>query len=85
IAPTSRAKRGLLVLRELKSKPHRDFKAGSVRADEVALDLFTAENSTSAPQELEILSTTGQVYRVVLSDLSLSERTSNGSFISETI
>lgn len=85
IASTSRAKRGLLVLRELKSKPHRVFKAGSVRADEVALDLFTAENSTSAPQELEILSTTGQVYRVVLSDLSLSERTSNGSFISETI
>lgn len=85
IAPTSRAKRGLLVLRELKSKPHRVFKAGSVMADDAALDLFTAENSTSAPQELEILSTTGQVYRVVLSDLSLSERTSNGSFISETI
>ena len=54
-------------------------------ADDAALDLFTAENSTNAPQELEILSTTGQVYRVVLSDLSLSERTSNGSFISETI
>ncbi|WP_421038944.1 DNA topoisomerase IV subunit A [Streptococcus hyointestinalis] len=85
IAPTSRAKRGLLVLRELKSKPHRVFKAGSLRADDAALDLFTAENSTNAPQELEILSTTGQVYRVVLSDLSLSERTSNGSFISETI
>ena len=85
IAPTSRAKRGLLVLRELKSKPHRVFKAGIVMADDAALDLFTAENSTNAPQELEILSTTGQVYRVVLSDLSLSERTSNGSFISETI
>lgn len=85
IAPTSRAKRGLLVLRELKSKPHRVFKAGSVMADDAVLDLFTVENSTNAPQELEILSTTGQVYRVVLSDLSLSERTSNGSFISETI
>ena len=85
IAPTSRAKRGLLVLRELKSKPHRVFKAGIVMADDAALDLFTAENSTNAPQELEILSTTGQVYHVVLSDLSLSERTSNGSFISETI
>ena len=85
IAPTSRAKRGLLVLRELKSKPHRVFKAGIVMADDAALDLFTAENSTNAPQEPEILSTTGQVYRVVLSDLSLSERTSNGSFISETI
>lgn len=85
IAPTSRAKRGLLVLRELKSKPHRVFKAGIVMADDAALDLFTAENSTNALQELEILSTTGQVYRVVLSDLSLSERTSNGSFISETI
>ncbi|MCS4487747.1 DNA topoisomerase IV subunit A [Streptococcus sciuri] len=75
IPQTSRAKRGLLVLRELKTKPHRVFKAGSVGENTSAL----------APQELEIVSSTGQSYRVVLSDLSLSERTSNGSFISETI
>ncbi|MGV3022052.1 DNA topoisomerase IV subunit A [Streptococcus suis] len=87
IPVTSRAKRGLQVLRELKSKPHRVFAAGPVWAENsgAALDLFTSEVETTDQQILIITSTTGQVIEKNLADLSLSERTSNGSFISETI
>lgn len=36
-------------------------------------------------QILEVISKTGQTYEIALETLSLSERTSNGSFISDTI
>ncbi|MGQ7658989.1 DNA topoisomerase IV subunit A [Streptococcus suis] len=87
IPVTSRAKRGLQVLRELKSKPHRVFAAGPVWAENsgAALDLFTSEVETTDQQILIITSTTGQVIEKNLADLSLSERTSNGSFVSDTI
>ncbi|MDW8743022.1 DNA topoisomerase IV subunit A [Streptococcus suis] len=87
IPVTSRAKRGLQVLRELKSKPHRVFAAGPVWAENsgAALDLFTSEVETTDQQILVITSTTGQVIEKNLADLSLSERTSNGSFVSDTI
>ena len=72
IPATSRANRGLQVLRELKSKPHRVFMAGPVHAsnDVQNLDLFTI--STVDSDDVETL----EVH---------SERTSNGSFISDKI
>ncbi|HFI0272475.1 TPA: DNA topoisomerase IV subunit A [Streptococcus suis] len=87
IPVTSRAKRGLQVLRELKTKPHRVFAAGPVWEENsgVALDLFTSEVETTDQQILVITSTTGQVIEKNLAELSLSERTSNGSFVSDTI
>lgn len=72
IPATSRANRGLQVLRELKSKPHRVFMAGPVHASD---DVET----------LEARSNKGAVYQAILEDLNLSERTSNGSFISDKI
>lgn len=88
IPQTSRANRGLLVLRELKTKPHRVFLAGGVQSDTSVeqFDLFTdiPEEETNQ-QMLEVISKTGQTYEIALETLSLSERTSNGSFISDTI
>ncbi|WP_136269682.1 DNA topoisomerase IV subunit A [Streptococcus pyogenes] len=88
IPQTSRANRGLLVLRELKTKPHRVFLAGGVQSDTSAeqFDFFTdiPEEETNQ-QILEVISKTGQTYEIALETLSLSERTSNGSFISDTI
>lgn len=88
VPQTSRANRGLLVLRELKTKPHRVFLAGGVQSDASAeqFDLFTdiPEEETNQ-QMLEVISKTGQTYEIALETLSLSERTSNGSFISDTI
>ncbi|HEM3612525.1 TPA: DNA topoisomerase IV subunit A [Streptococcus suis] len=86
IPVTSRAKRGLQVLRELKSKPHRVFAAGPVLTDQGNFDLFsTANEDETTSQVLHVQSKTGKLYEVDVTQLSLSERTSNGSFISDTI
>ncbi|GFK30862.1 DNA topoisomerase 4 subunit A [Streptococcus canis] len=88
IPQTSRTNRGLLVLRELKAKPHSVFLAGAVLSDTSSdtFDLFTEIPEESAEQQvLEVISKTGQAYQIQLDNLSLSERTSNGSFISDTI
>ncbi|RRR54626.1 DNA topoisomerase IV subunit A [Streptococcus suis] len=86
IPVTSRAKRGLQVLRELKAKPHRVFAAGPVLTDQGDFDLFsTANEDETTSQILHVQSKTGKLYEVDVTQLSLSERTSNGSFISETI
>ena len=85
IPVTSRANRGLQVLRELKAKPHRVFAAGPVFGEAVDFDLFTTEAEASEEQILQVLSNKGAAYEINLADLSLSERTSNGSFISDTI
>lgn len=86
IPVTSRAKRGLQVLRELKAKPHRVFAAGPVLTDQGDFDLFsTANEDETTSQILHVQSKTGKHYEVDVTQLSLSERTSNGSFISETI
>ena len=85
IPVTSRANRGLQVLRELKTKPHRVFAAGPVYGEAVDFDLFTTEAEASEEQILQVLSNKGTVYDVNLTELGLSERTSNGSFISDTI
>ena len=66
--PISRAKRGLLVLRELKSNPHR-----------VAL-LIKVE---APDDELTILTTNNKTFSVNVKDYSVSDRYSNGSFILE--
>ncbi|TWS95404.1 DNA topoisomerase IV subunit A [Streptococcus sp. sy018] len=70
LAVTGRAKRGLQVLRELKSKPHRVYMAGNVGA---------------IPQELIIHTQSNQIYQVDVAALSLSDRTSNGSFIADSM
>ena len=85
IPVTSRANRGLQVLRELKTKPHRVFAAGPVYGEAVDFDLFTTEAEAGEEQILQVLSNKGTAYEINLADLSLSERTSNGSFISDTI
>lgn len=86
IPVTSRAKRGLQVLRELKAKPHRVFAAGPVLTDQGDFDLFsTANEDDTTSQILQVQSKTGKLYEVDVTQLSLSERTSNGSFISDTI
>ena len=85
IPVTSRANRGLQVLRELKTKPHRVFAAGPVYGEAVDFDLFTTEAEASEEQILQVLSNKGTAYEINLADLSLSERTSNGSFISDSI
>ncbi|HFU3728421.1 TPA: DNA topoisomerase IV subunit A [Streptococcus suis] len=86
IPVTSRAKRGLQVLRELKAKPHRVFAAGPVLTDQGDFDLFsTANEDETTSQVLHVQSKIGKLYEVDVTQLSLSERTSNGSFISDTI
>lgn len=84
---SKRAGRGLQVLRELKAKPHRVFQAGAVDAiaeNSRDIDLFSnpLENS---PITLDIMSNTGDIKSVDLTNLSLSERTSNGTFVTESI
>lgn len=84
IPATSRAKRGLQVLRELKNKPHRIFLAGTVSEQGFIGDLFSTEVE-DGDQTLVVQSNKGTIYETILQDLNLSERTSNGSFISDTI
>ena len=84
IPATSRAKRGLQVLRELKNKPHRVFLAGAVAEQGFVGDLFSTEVEEN-DQMLLVQSNKGTIYESRLQDLNLSERTSNGSFISDTI
>ena len=84
IPVTSRAKRGLQVLRELKNKPHRVFLAGAVAEQGFVGDLFSTEADRN-DQTLVIQSNKGRTYESRLKDLNLSERISNGSFISDTI
>ena len=84
IPATSRAKRGLQVLRELKSKPHRVFSAGAVAEQGFVGDLFSTEVE-DGEQTLVVQSNKGTIYESILQDLNLSERTSNGSFISDSI
>ncbi|MDG8089150.1 DNA topoisomerase IV subunit A [Streptococcus pneumoniae] len=84
ILATSRAKRGLQVLRELKNKPHRVFLAGAVAEQGFIGDFFSTEVDVN-DQTLLVQSNKGTIYESRLQDLNLSERTSNGSFISDTI
>ncbi|HHA9522975.1 TPA: DNA topoisomerase IV subunit A [Streptococcus pneumoniae] len=84
ILATSRAKRGLQVLRELKNKPHRVFLAGAVAEQGFVDDFFSTEVDVN-DQTLLVQSNKGTIYESRLQDLNLSERTSNGSFISDTI
>ncbi len=90
IPVTSRANRGILVLRELKTQPHRVFLAGPVIGNasqtSEALDLFaTPKDKDGELQTLHIFDQVGQHYEVILEDLSMVERTNNGRFISDSI
>ncbi|EKF51401.1 DNA topoisomerase IV subunit A [Lactococcus garvieae] len=94
ISETSRANRGLQVLRPLKNNPHTVFAAGSViNTGKVPLsetvDLFSSaevENTTDdKSQILEVISDLGKVYLTELTDLNLSDRASNGHPLAEDI
>lgn len=65
VAPTSRARRGVLIIRELKKDPHRI--AG-----------FVVISSTSA---LEVLTTRGQTHDIIPDEHPLGGRYSNGTFL----
>lgn len=65
VPPTSRARRGVQILRELKRNPHR-IVAGMVVA---------------AGKQLEVMTTTGQVLSVDPAAFPVGDRYSNGSFI----
>ncbi|MFI8687199.1 DNA topoisomerase IV subunit A [Rossellomorea sp. NPDC077527] len=62
---TSRAKRGVIMLRELKSNPHR------VVSIEVVKD----------PDKVGLITTKGKSEEVIVSDLRPNDRYSNGSFV----
>lgn len=62
----SRAKRGLLVLRELKTNPHRVALMFGVEEDEESISILTSEDHT---------------FTLNPTDYSVSDRYSNGSFI----
>lgn len=64
----SRAKRGVLTLRELKTNPHR----------------VAAITSYQNPQELEVLTKYFQTFEFKSSDYPVGDRYSNGSFIIDT-
>ncbi|WP_407350453.1 DNA topoisomerase IV subunit A [Lactococcus garvieae] len=94
IPETSRANRGLQVLRPLKSNPHTVFAAGSVINTEKTplsetVDLFSPaeaeETQTDKSQILEVTSSVGKVYQTELTDLKLSDRASNGHPLAEDI
>lgn len=65
LSKLGRAKRGLMVLRELKSNPHR-----------VAAAIKNCEN-----QMIDIETTSNNVYRVDFNELPTNDRQSNGSFV----
>ena len=94
IPETSRANRGLQVLRPLKTNPHTVFSAGSViNTDKTPLsetvDLFSPAEAEDTPtdksQILEVTSAVGKVYQTELTDLKLSDRASNGHPLAEDI
>ena len=94
IPETSRANRGLQVLRPLKTNPHTVFSAGSViNTDKTPLsetvDLFSPAEAEDKPtdksQILEVTSAVGKVYQTELTDLNLSDRASNGHPLAEDI
>ncbi|MCH1712057.1 MULTISPECIES: DNA topoisomerase IV subunit A [Lactococcus] len=94
IPETSRANRGLQVLRPLKTNPHTVFSAGSViNTDKTPLsetvDLFSPAEAEDMPtdksQILEVTSAVGKVYQTELTDLNLSDRASNGHPLAEDI
>ena len=64
VSMLTRAKRGLMVLRELKSNPHR---------------VVYLDGNISSKQEYVIVSTNGKMKDIRPMDLSLVDRTSNGS------
>lgn len=65
---TTRAKRGLHMLRELKSKPHR------------IVGFFTANENDS----ISIQTANGVTHSIYPLELSMSDRVSNGSFVIDT-
>ena len=64
VSMLTRAKRGLMVLRELKNNPHR---------------VVYLDGNISSKQEYIIVSTNGEMKEIRPMDLSLVDRTSNGS------
>ena len=65
LSKLGRAKRGLMVLRELKSNPHRVFKVIKNEANQV----------------VELVTETNHVVTVDLNEIPINDRQSNGSFV----
>ena len=95
IPATSRANRGLQVLRPLKNNAHTVFSAGLVAdnpelaenlTDDGDFDLFHQPESlpTANHQYLQVVSADEKVYQAELDTLGYSERTSNGHPITDT-
>ncbi|KRN95167.1 DNA topoisomerase IV subunit A [Pediococcus stilesii] len=68
VSVTSRARRGVQILRELKKEPHR------------IIDIAVVERG----QALEVLTSRGMFHDIIPADHPLNERYSNGSFIIDT-
>ncbi|MCL2676477.1 MAG: DNA topoisomerase IV subunit A [Streptococcaceae bacterium] len=97
IPVTARANRGLQVLKTLKANSHTVFSAGPVidtAKPEIKedLDLFSLANEQVeqtteeiASQLLEITAQSDKKYDIELTDLSLSDRTSNGQMIADEL
>ena len=66
VSMLTRAKRGLMVLRELKSNPHR---------------VVYLDGTITSKQEYVIISINGEMKEIRPMDLSLVDRTSNGSIL----
>ena len=66
VSMLTRAKRGLMVLRELKSNPHR---------------VVYLDGTITSKQEYIVVSTNGEIKEIRPMDLSLVDRTSNGSVL----
>lgn len=83
---TKRAGRGILLLRELKKNPHRVYQAGLIASDNDK-EVLTLFSEGDLPQHslLVISMISGDEVTIDLDDLGYSERTSNGSFISDNI
>jgi topoisomerase-4 subunit A len=95
IPATSRAKRGLQVISTVKKAPFTVFAAGSVinlgkAEDDLSdFDLFMPENEPTAAQSevsqvsqiLQVYASDDKLYEIELTELKLSDRTSNGDFI----
>ena len=75
IPVTSRANRGLQVLRELRPSHIVSLRLDQSFGETVDSDLFTTEAEAREEQILQVLSNKGTAYEINLADLSLSERT----------
>lgn len=81
IPVSSRANRGLQVLRTLKKNPLQVAAAGEIIDSAGSIDLFEADSG----QTLEIYAMTGKKYELELTELPVEGRTANGQLIDDNL